>query len=601
MVDKKPKRRPTRRPTKRKTSKTSRPTNKRRSAPKRTARRTKKTTSRSKVSDKLRVVVMGGNEEVGRNCTMLEYGNDIIFIDMGLEFPEENMPGIDYIIPNMSYVKGKEKNIRGVIITHGHLDHIGGIHHVVPEIGNPPVFALPMAANMIKKKQEDFHGRSINVKEVKIKDTIQLGKLKVSFVHLNHSIPDAVGIIIDTPEGRIVHTGDWKFDFHPSGTSPADFGKIAALGNEGVLALLGDSTNADKPGHQISEREIGANFEQLIKDVKGRIIIGTFSSQLSRIKQIIEVSEKLGKKVAIEGYSMKTNVEIAKKLGYLEFNQHTLITVDQVDNYPKHKIVILCTGAQGESNAALMRIASNEHRSIRIIPGDTVIFSSSVVPGNEQAVQRLMDTVARRKAEIVNYSMLDIHAGGHAKREDIKLMLSLMQPKYYVPIEGTHFHLVNNAKVASSLGWDDDHIFVADNGQVMEFKKGEGRLTDERIPTDYVFVDGLGVGDVSQVVLRDRQVLSEEGMVVVITQVEKKTGKLAGSPDIISRGFVYMKENKKLIEDTRRRVKNIVTDRDPKSQADTDYIRNRIRNDIGSFLFKKTERRPMVLPVIIEV
>ncbi|MFH1142331.1 MAG: ribonuclease J, partial [Candidatus Uhrbacteria bacterium] len=551
---------------------------------------------------KLRIAIVGGNEEVGRNCTMLEYENDIIFIDMGIQFPEENMPGIDYVIPNMKYVKGKESNIRGVSITHGHLDHIGGVHHVLPEIGNPPVYALPMAAGMIKKKQEDFQGRSVDVKQVKASDVLQLGKFRISFLHLNHSIPDAVGIIIDTPEGRIVHTGDWKFDFHPSGTTPADFGKIAKVGNDGVMALLSDSTSSIHPGHQISEKEIGKNLEQLIQNVKGRIILGTFSSQLSRVKQIIEIAEKHGRKIAIDGYSMKTNVEIAKQLGYLKFQQSTIITPEQMDKYPKHKVMLICTGAQGEQRAALMRIANNEHRSIRLIPGDTVIFSSSVVPGNEKAVERLRDILARRRVKTIDFKMLDIHAGGHAKAEDIKLMISLMQPKYYVPIEGNTYLLVANAKIAESLGYSEDkNIFIPDNGQIMEFTKGEGKLTQEKIPTDYVFVDGLGVGDVSQVVLRDRQLLAEDGMVVVIVQVERKTGKLHGSPDIISRGFVYMKENKALIEAVRIRAKNIVTDRNPSSQADSDYIRNRLRNDLGTFLFKKTERRPMVLPVVIEV
>ena len=582
-----------RQPTNNQPSQKHRPTNKQRS------KHHKQTKS---PKGKLRIGIVGGNEEVGRNCTMIEYGNDIIFIDMGIQFPEENMPGIDYVIPNMSYVKGKESNIRGVIITHGHLDHIGGVHHVVPEIGSPPVFALPMAAAMIKKKQEDFQGRSVNVKQVKLDETLQLGKLKISFLHLNHSIPDAVGIIIDTPEGRVVHTGDWKFDFHPSGTAPADFGKIAKLGNEGVMALLSDSTNSNKPGHQISEKEIGKNLEQLIKSVKGRIILGTFSSQLSRVKQIIEIAEKYGRKVAVDGYSMKTNVEIAKQLGYLKFQQSTIITPEQMDKYPKHKVMLICTGAQGEQRAALMRIANNEHRSIKLIPDDTVIFSSSVVPGNEKAVERLRDTLAHHRVNTVDFKMLDIHAGGHAKAEDIKLMISLMQPKYYVPIEGNAYLLVANAKIAETLGYrEGKDIFIPENGQIMEFAKGEGKLTQEKFPTDYVFVDGLGVGDVSQIVLRDRQLLAEDGMVVCIVQVEKKTGKLHGSPDIISRGFVYMKENKALIEAVRKRARKIVTDRDPSSPADTDYIRKRIRNDIGTLLFKKTERRPMVLPVIIEV
>lgn len=551
--------------------------------------------------DGLRVIMMGGCEEVGRNCTLLEYGNDIIFIDMGLQFPEEDMPGIDYIIPNMSYVKGKEKNIRGVVITHGHLDHIGGIPHTVPQIGNPPVYALPIAAGIIKKRQTDFHTRKLNLNTVKTTDVLQLGAFKVSFVHINHNIPDSVVVVVETPEGVIMHTGDWKFDYHPSGEDMPDFHKLSELGKNGVLAMLGDSTNAGKPGQQISEKVIGEELEDIITKAEGRVIIGTFSSLISRVKQIIEISEKYGKKVALDGYSMKTNVEIAKQLGFIKCRKQTLIKPEQVDGYPANKVVICCTGAQGETNAALSRIASNEHRSLRIRPDDTVVFSSSVVPGNEMAVARLRDTLARKDAKILNYESLDVHAGGHAKKEDVKLMLSLTKPKYYVPIEGNHYLLKANAEVAKEMGYKDNHVFVPDNGQIMTFKHGEGVLTDEKVDASYVFVDGLGVGDVSQIVLRDRQVLAADGMVVVIVQVERKTGKLVGSPDIISRGFVFMKENRELIEATRRKVKKLVNNKDPKSAADTNYIRNQLRDEVGKFLFKKTERRPMILPVVIEV
>jgi len=398
-----------------------------------------------------------------------------------------------------------------------------------------------------------------------------------------------------------VHTGDWKFDFTPVDDRPADLGQIAALGREGILALLSDSTNASQLGSQISEMEIGTNLEQIIAQAPGRMIIGTFASLLARIKQIIEVAEKSGKKVAIDGFSMKTNVEIAKQLGYMKFNPKTLIPIDQIDKYPAEKIIVLCTGAQGERNAALMRIANNEHRSVRIRQGDTVVFSSSVIPGNERTIQRLKDTLTRKGAEIIHYQMMDVHSGGHAKADDVKLMIKLTNPKYFIPIEGNHYLLRLNAKVAESVGFNPKNIIVADNGQIMEFTKTQGILTNKKVPTDYVFVDGLGVGDVSQIVLRDRQVLAEDGMVVIIATIDRKTGRIMGNPDIISRGFVYMKENKKLIEQTRHSVKKMVQDRDAKSAADNDYIRNKIRNEIGKFLFKKTERRPMILPVIIEV
>jgi ribonuclease J len=558
-------------------------------------------TFRAPNGDKLRVIVLGGCEEVGRNCTLIEYKNDIIIIDMGLEFPEENMPGVDYIIPNMSYLKGKEKNIRGVIITHGHYDHIGAIPHTIPNIGNPNIYALPMSAAIIKRRQEDFHTPKLNLKITKVDDVLKLGAFRVSFFHINHNIPDSAGIVVDTPAGTICHTGDWKFDFHPAGTEHADFQKIAAIGSKGVLCLMGDSTNANRPGHQISEKVIADEIEGIIDKAKGRVIIGTFASLLGRVKQIIEISERLGRKVAIDGYSMRTNIELSKELGYIKCRQSTLIKPEQMDSYPDEKVLMICTGAQGEKRAALNRIANGEHRSVKLRKTDTVIFSSSVIPGNEASVQRLMDTVYRKEAKVVHYQMMDVHAGGHAKKEDIKLMLALFKPKYYVPIEGNHFLLRENASVAYSMGMDEKHVFIPDNGQVMEFARGEGQLTKEKVPTDYIFVDGLGVGDVSQVVLRDRNHLAEEGMVVIIVKIERKTGKLIGNPDIISRGFVFMKENIELIRQARIEVKNLIKDKDKKSSADPKYIRNQIRDGIGKFLFKKTERRPMILPVIIEV
>ncbi|MFH1405084.1 MAG: ribonuclease J [Patescibacteria group bacterium] len=552
-------------------------------------------------SNKVRVIVLGGCEEVGRNCTLIEYKDDIILIDMGLQFPDEDMPGVDYIIPNMKYLKGKEKNIRGVIITHGHYDHIGAIPHTISKIGNPPMYCLPLTAAIIKKRQQDFQTEKLNVHVTKVSDVLQLGKLKVSFFHINHNIPDSVGTVVETPEGTIVHTGDWKFDFHPAGEPHPDFQEIAAIGRKGVLCMMGDSTNSNKEGHQTSEQVIGEELEYIIEKAPGRVIIGTFASLISRVKQVIEISEKLGKKVALDGYSMKTNVDIAKQLGFINVSTKTLITTEEIQKYPPEKIVIMCTGAQGEKNAALNRIASNEHRNIQIEPGDTVIFSSSVIPGNEQSVQRLQDTLCRKRARVVHYQLMDVHAGGHAKKEDIKLMLSLLMPKYYVPIEGNHFLLRENASVAYSMGWKENNVLVPDNGQVMEFTKDSGMLTQERVPADYVFVDGLGVGDVSQVVLRDRQALAADGMVVIIVQIEQKTGRLVGSPDIISRGFIFMKENKEMIAQTRKKIKQTIIDKDAKSAADTNYIRNQLRDEIGKFLFQKTERRPMILPVILEV
>ena len=551
---------------------------------------------------KLKIVVLGGLEEVGRNCTFLEYNGDIIIIDMGLQFPEENMPGIDYIIPNINYFKGKEKNIRGVIISHAHYDHIGGIPHIIPNLGYPPIYGLPITNAIIKKRQEDYKGlRPLNINNININDKLRLGSFELEFFHLNHNIPDSMGIVIHTAEGAIVHTGDWKFDYQPAGEAPADLQKIAQIGSRGVLALLSDSTNASQPGHQLSESEISTNLEEIIAKAPGRIIIGTFASLLSRIKQIIEISEKLGKVVMLDGFSMKSNVEIAKELGYMKFSPKTLIDLKRTDDYPDNKIVIVCTGAQGEKNASLMRIANGEHRFVELRHGDTVVFSSSVIPGNERTVQRLKDTLFRKGAEVIHYQMMDVHAGGHAKADDVKLMIRLLNPKYFIPIEGNHFLLHYNARVAESMNFPKENIFIADNGQVMEFSRGTGRLTNTKVPADYVFVDGLGVSDETNIVLRDRQVLAEDGMVVVIATVDSKTGKLVQNPDIISRGFVFLKENKELIEDLRHRVKKMVIDSDPLSWADTNFIKNKIRDYVGQFLFSKTEKRPMVLPVVIAV
>lgn len=562
-------------------------------------------TFKSPSGDKVRVIVLGGLEEVGRNCTLIEYKNDIIIIDLGLQFPEEDMPGIDYIIPNMSYLKGKEKNVKGVIITHGHYDHIGAIPHVVPNIGSPTVYALPIAAGIIKKRQTDYNTSKVTIKDINIDSQLQLGVFKVHFFHINHNIPDSAGIIIETPAGTICHTGDWKFDYHPVGAPPADLRKIARVGDAGVALLMGDSTNANCEGHQTSEKVIGEELERILEKAEGRVIIGTFASLLSRVKQIMEISERLGKKVALEGYSMKTNVEIARGLGFIKVNDKTLIKMDQVKSLPDNKVVIICTGAQGEKRAALNRIANNDHRFIRVNKTDTIVFSSSVIPGNESSVQKLKDTFYRKRAKVIHKDIMDVHAGGHAKKEDIKLMLSLFTPKYYMPIEGNHFLLRENQSIALSMGWKEQNTFVADNGQVIELwkdSKGEShaRMIAEKVPTDYVFVDGLGIGDVDHVVLRDRKALAEDGMVMVITKVDRK-GKIIGLPDLVSRGFVHMKANKKLIDETRKLAKTVADNKDTKSDADYDYIKKQIRDEVGKFLFKKTERRPMILPIVIEV
>ncbi len=551
---------------------------------------------------------LGGLEEVGRNCMLIEYGNDILIIDLGLQFPEEDMPGIDYIIPNVSYLKGKEKNIRGVIITHGHYDHIGAIPHLMGKLGNPIIYGTPLTLGIIKKRQEDYKSAPpLNLQEIRAAETkLQLGIFEVEFFGVTHNIPDSMGVIVRTPEGIIVHTGDFKLDLNPSGDTRLDIAKIAQLNDKNVLVLMQDSTNSTQTGHQLSEAEIQHNLDDIINNAPGRLIIATFASMIGRIKQIIQAAERLDRKVIIEGYGMRTNIEIARELGYLPFNKSTMIPVADMHKYPENRIVVLCTGAQGEDRAVLMRIVNHEHRNITIQPGDTVVFSSSVIPGNERSVQRLKDALYREGADVIHYQMMDVHAGGHAKQEDLKLMYRLVNPRYFMPIEGNHSFLRVHGKLIQSMGHPKDQILIADNGQVVEFKGGIGRVTNERIPADYVFVDGLGVGDTNQVVIRDRQMLSDDGMVVIIATLDSKTGKLIGSPDIISRGFIYMKEQKELVERMRGKIKGILRDDEraeakPKMDVDDDEIKNKLRNDIGQFLFSMTQRRPMILPVIIKV
>ena len=551
---------------------------------------------------KLKIIPLGGLEEVGRNMMLIEYERDIIIIDAGLQFPEEDMPGVDYIIPNISYLKGKENFIRGVIVTHGHFDHIGAIPHIMNKIGNPTIFTAKLTRAFIEKRQEEYKDKAkLNIYTVDSSDVLQLGTFKVEFFRVNHTIPDGLGIAIHTPFGTIVHTGDFKFDPTPIGDDPADMAKIKRLGDQNILALCSDSTGADRPGHSISEKTIKENLKDAFKQTEGRIIISTFSSLITRIQQIFQIAEETGRKIAIDGFSMKTNVEIAKKLGNLKIKKGLLVSTKEIKNVPDNKAIILCTGAQGEERAILMRIANGEHRDLRIEKGDTIIFSSSVVPGNERTVQRLKDSITRRGAKIFHYQMMDIHAGGHGYQEDLKTMINLAKPKYFIPIHGNRYMLKIHGDLAQAVNIPEKNIFIADNGQIMEFDKEKGSLTKRKVPTDHVMVDGLGVGDVSNIVLRDRKMLAGDGMFVVIVTIDGKTGQLIQNPDLISRGFIYMKEQKGLVEQTRKKVRQVVERQDTKTLANYAYIKNKLRDEIGQFLYKKTERRPMVLPVVIEV
>ncbi|NCD00697.1 ribonuclease J [bacterium] len=556
---------------------------------------------------KLRVMALGGLEEVGKNMTLIEYEKEIIIIDMGLMFPDEDMPGIDFIIPNTTYLEDKKDWIKGAFITHGHYDHIGGIPYIMPRIGNPPMFMGKMTAGLVRRRQQEFKDSSnLKIQEINEYSKVRVGKnFTVEFLRVNHSIPDCFAIIIHTPVGTVVHTGDFKIDFSPVNDKPANINRMARIGHEGVMLLMSDSTDAISPGYQISESTIGDEMNKLFEEIEGRIIVGTFASQLARVQKLFDLAAQHNRKIYLQGRSMISNVEVAHEIGYLKFNPRLLVSDSELSSIPDNEIIILGTGAQGESNAFLYRMVNGDHKLFSLKAGDTVLFSSSVIPGNERSIQQLTDMIVRQGARVINYKMLDIHAGGHAKQEDLKLMIRLMQPEFFMPIEAHHFMLRAHAEIAEKMGIDRNKIFVADNGQVVEFSKEQnntikGILTKEKVPTDHVMIDGLGVGDVSNIVLRDRKMMSADGMIVVIATIDSKTGDIIGNPDLISRGFIYMKENKEIIEKTRMRVKKIVKDR-PITLNSDDELKNKIRNDVGQFLFKQTKRKPMVLPVVIRV
>lgn len=553
----------------------------------------------------LKVIALGGLEEVGRNMTLFEYKGDIVIVDVGLQFPEEDMPGIDYIIPNIEYLKGKEKNIQGIIITHGHLDHIGAISHLAPKLGYPPIYATALSRGIILKRHQDFpNGGELNISTIKKTDKLILGHFNVEFFHVNHNIPDSVGIALHTPEGLVIHTGDFKFDHSPIGDEPADLARIVQIATQanGVLLMLSDSTNAEEPGYAISEKQVQESLDEIIKQAEGRVIAATFGSLISRIQQLINIAEKYGRKLAVDGYSMRTNVEIARELGFLNVKKETLISIKEVHRYDPSKIIIACTGAQGEGEAVLMRIAHREHSHVQIQKGDSVIFSSSVVPGNERSVSALKDLLMYQGAKIFHSKLMDVHASGHAQVEDLKLMLNLVKPKYLMPIHGNHFMLRMHGEIAESLGMPSENALILANGKPVVFKDGKAYILKGRVPTNYVMVDGLGIGDVGNVVLRDRQLMAQDGIFVIIATVDTKTGKLKGNPDIISRGFVYLRESQELLMDVRRRVRKIIEGSFASNHTlNTTYLKDEMRNKTGQFLFQKTERRPMVIPVIIEV
>ncbi len=551
----------------------------------------------------LRIIPLGGQGEVGKCMLLFEYDKDILIIDMGFRLPEEDMPGVDYVIPNVEYLKGKEKNILGVFLTHGHYDHIGAVPYIIGRIGNPPIYTAPLTRGMIIKRQQEFpRAPRLEVHTVKDGSTLRLGPFYLEFFRQNHNIPDTLGAFIKTPVGNILFSSEFKFDPEPVNEPPTDMEKLKELGSRGITLLLTDSIGAENIGHSLSEKTIFKNIEEIFKQANGRLIISTFSSLINRIQQVVTLSEKYGRKVVFEGHSMKTNVEIAQNLGYLKMEKHTRISPKDIDKYPPHKITVLCTGAQGEEGAALMRIATKEHKYIRLQKGDTVVFSSSVIPGNERTVQKLKDDLLRQGAKVFHYKMMDIHAGGHAQSEEIEEMIRIMSPKFFMPMNGQYSMLVAAAELAKKNGVPEQNIAIVENGDALLLTPDKISVQKNVAPANDIMVDGLGIGDVGEIVLRDRQALAKDGMFVIIAVVDKKTGKVRGSPDIISRGFVYLRESKNLLAQTRKKTIGIIQRATGSGSAvNWTYVKDEIKNQIGEFLYSKTQRRPMVLPVIIEV
>ena len=553
----------------------------------------------------LHIIPLGGNEEVGRNMTLFEYNGDIIILDMGIQFPEEDMPGIDYIIPNISYLKGKEKRVKGVILSHGHLDHIGAAPILLHNLSYPLVVGRDMTIAMVKKKMEDFQkgsARYLKARRIKsVNEKITLGKFEVEFFDVEHSIMNAVGVIIKTPDGTIIHPGDWTMEKNPIDGRILTYNHLSKLPSPRILMLESLGAVMSDFG-RVSEEEMYRNLKKLIYDATGKVIIGTFSSQIKRIGYILEYAEKIGKKVALDGYSMKMNVEIAKELGYIKTHKETFISVSEIHKYSENRIIIICTGAQGEGNAVLSRIITDNHKHIKIKKNDTVIFSSSVIPGNERTIQRLKDNLYRKCDNVIHSDIMDVHISGHCSAQDIQKMLIQVSPQFFLPVYANHYMLKEAEKLAIKTGFPKEKIFVLDNGNILEIKKGRAEILLKKVDASYVMVDGLGVGDVGEVVLRDRTQLAQDGMIVIVAIIDGESGQLKGEAEIHSKGFVYLKSSKDFIKEINNLAKDIISKTSSKDRTTNwAYVKDNLRDKIGEFIFKRTERRPMVLPFIVEM
>ena len=549
---------------------------------------------------KVKIIPLGGVNEIGKNLTAIEYKNDIVIIDCGLRFPDEDMFGIDLVIPDITYLIKNRERVTGIFLTHGHEDHIGALPYVLKQL-NVPVYGTKLTLGIVETKLKE-HGLLSTTELIKVKprDVIRLNYVSVEFIKTNHSIADSVAIAIHTPLGVVLHTGDFKVDYTPIDGEPMDFARFSELGKKGVLVMMADSTNVERPGYTMSERVVGESLVKIFGKAKGRIIIATFASNIHRIQQIIEAGKIYGRKVAVSGRSMENNMQVAMELGYIDVDKETLIGIDHINKYNDDELVVITTGSQGEPMSALSRMASSDHRKVNIKQGDTVIISATPIPGNEKLVSRVINQLFKNGAEVIYESLAQIHVSGHAYQEELKLMQALVKPKFFIPVHGEHRHLKKHGELAMTVGLPEENLIIADIGDVIEVTRNSIKKNGS-VVAGQVFVDGLGVGDVGNIVLRDRKHLSQDGILTVVVTLSKENKSIVAGPDIISRGFVYVRESEPLMEEAREIVKSILLECEEKKINDWATLKSRVRDELRSYLYEKTKRKPMILPIIMEI